>query len=85
MVRMEAIRVIERIMATPHAEEGGKRRHMTDDEDAVFLSQLDRLDLAHLKRTIDPEDLYQEAFEINPIMMTQRTDPTDDAHLLDCY
>jgi hypothetical protein len=85
---MEAIKVIERIKATTPSEvDDRKRRHMTDEdgEDAAFMKQLDGLDLAHLKRTIDPEDLYQEAFEINPTMMTQRTDPTDDAHLLDCY
>ncbi|KAI8342708.1 armadillo-type protein, partial [Chlamydoabsidia padenii] len=88
MVRLEAIKVIERILATTATttlEVDKKRPFMEDEEDVVFMKQLTELDLQHLKRTIDPEDLYQEAFEISPTMMTQRTDPTDDAHLLDCY
>lgn len=84
MVREEAIKVIERILGNPE-ENSKKRRYTEDEEDMAFMKQLDQVDLHHLKRTIDPEDLYQEAFEISPTMMTQPTDPTDDAHLLDCY
>ncbi|CAO3599582.1 unnamed protein product [Absidia cylindrospora] len=90
MVRLEAMQVIERILTTyetsPSTTTGSKRSRLDDDEkDAMFMKQLGDLDLVHIKRTTNPEDLYQEAFDINPTMMTQLTDPTDDAHLLDCY
>ncbi|ORZ07916.1 hypothetical protein BCR42DRAFT_425720 [Absidia repens] len=92
LVRLEAMQVIERILTTYETATttttttGSKRSRLDDDEkDTAFMKQLGELDLVHIKRTTNPEDLYQEAFDINPTMMTQLTDPTDDAHLLDCY
>ncbi|CAO3622099.1 unnamed protein product [Cunninghamella echinulata] len=59
-----------------------------DKRNEQFLNQLQQLDLTHIKQTIQPEHLYQEAFDISPLMMTQSIQPSnniDDPNMLDCY
>ncbi|KAI8877524.1 hypothetical protein K501DRAFT_230121 [Backusella circina FSU 941] len=92
LVRIEAVRVIENILekAGRLHEQRGKR--MVDielnDEDTAFLDLLMTVDISQVKQTLDPEHLYEEAFDINADMMTHSiipSNPEDDVNMLDCY
>ncbi|KAF7727087.1 hypothetical protein EC973_008050 [Apophysomyces ossiformis] len=93
LVRSEALRIVESILegyAQDSQFKWGKRA-LEDgiDEDTKFLETLAAIDVERLRDTVNPEHLYQEAFDINPIMMTQSIEPEDpekdDVNMLDCY
>ena len=59
-----------------------------DEQDDDFIKTLQQVNLVKQKQTLNPEHLYQEAFDINADMMTQSiipTNPDDDINMLDCY
>lgn len=90
MVRIEAVRVIESILSEYHVNEESRKRHHQeqDDFETSFLNTLRKVNMAQQKQTLDPEHLYQEAFDINADMMTHSiipTNPDDDMNMLDCY
>lgn len=78
-------------MNDKHNQKRTNENENLDEEDKrnnQFLNQLQQLDLMHIKQTIQPEYLYQEAFDISPLMMTQSIQPSndiDDPNMLDCY
>lgn len=91
-MRIEAVRVIERILSQYSTTISGstqKRPFVEQDEqDDGFIKTLQQVNLVQQKQTLDPEHLYQEAFDINADMMTQSiipTNPDDDINMLDCY
>lgn len=72
----------------PSVKEGKRSFADVDDNDQKFLQSLRELDLAKLEQTVDPEHIYQEAFDIDADMMTHSlrpTNPDDDTNMLDCY
>lgn len=91
VVRIEAYRVISTILNQyqPTMTETSKRLYEQDDQFITqFLNTLSGLDMVRLKDSLDPEHLYEEAFDINADMMTQSivpNDPDDDINMLDCY
>lgn len=93
MVRIEAVRVIERILSqySSSCTLSTTQKRPFDDKnqkDDDFIRILQTVNLAQQKQTLDPEHLYQEAFDINADMMTQSiipTNPDDDINMLDCY
>ncbi|KAL9539350.1 hypothetical protein MBANPS3_010310 [Mucor bainieri] len=92
VVRIEAVRVIERILSQygSSALTTAQKRPFDDKSQADddFIRILQTVNLAQQKQTLDPEHLYQEAFDINADMMTQSiipTNPDDDINMLDCY
>ncbi|KAI8987103.1 armadillo-type protein [Pilobolus umbonatus] len=93
LVRIEAVRVIESIlngMDISTEDSMGKKRPLDAENtfDTEFLELLRTANLENTKQTLDPEHLYEEAFEINADMMTHSiipTDPDDDINMLDCY
>jgi hypothetical protein len=89
VVRIEAVRVIEGILAEYPLPASGKRHYQDqDDFETSFLDTLRKVNMAQQKQTLDPEHLYQEAFDINAEMMTRSiipTNPDDDINMLDCY
>jgi hypothetical protein len=94
LVRIEAVRVIESILEQAGRLEinkiHGKRQadNELDDKDTAFLDLLMTVDISQVKQTLDPEHLYEEAFEINADMMTHSiipSNPEDDVNMLDCY
>lgn len=92
VVRIEAVRVIESILSryASAALSTGQKRPFDDKNpaDDDFIKTLQMVNLAQQKQTLDPEHLYQEAFDINADMMTQSiipTNPEDDINMLDCY
>ncbi|KAI7908207.1 armadillo-type protein [Cokeromyces recurvatus] len=93
IVRIEAVRIIESILATDDkpSNHSTKRKFDQvehDDFDTSFLNVLRHLNLTQQKQTLDPEHLYQEAFDINADMMIQSiipVNPDDDVNMLDCY
>ncbi|CAO0803180.1 unnamed protein product [Mucor circinelloides] len=92
VVRIEAVRVIESILSryASAALSTGQKRPFDDKDptDDDFIKTLQMVNLAQQKQTLDPEHLYQEAFDINADMMTQSiipTNPEDDINMLDCY
>ncbi|KAI7890041.1 armadillo-type protein [Mucor mucedo] len=90
VVRIEAYRVIDSILSDYPAQEKGRKRKFEhkDEFTCQFLELLNTVDRVRLKDSLDPEHLYQEAFDINADMMTQSilpTNPEDDINMLDCY
>ncbi|KAI8366071.1 uncharacterized protein BYT42DRAFT_588798 [Radiomyces spectabilis] len=92
LVRAAALQVIQDILEnTPTmSSQNVKRTIMEDDDDrdTQFLARLAAIDLDKLKQTVDPEHIYQEAFDINAHMMTKSMEPLnpeDDVNMLDCY
>lgn len=94
VVRIEAVRVIESLLNSQEDEPKlSSKRHFievdADDEfDSDLIRKLRSVNLVEKKQTLDPEHLYQEAFDISADMMTQSiipTDPEDDINMLDCY
>ncbi|CEP11303.1 hypothetical protein [Parasitella parasitica] len=91
VVRIEAVRVIERILSQYSivSTTAQKRPFVEYDEiDDELITTLQKVNLVQQKQTLDPEHLYQEAFEINADMMTQSIipeNPDDDINMLDCY
>ncbi|KAG0167660.1 hypothetical protein DFQ28_005838 [Apophysomyces sp. BC1034] len=93
LVRSEVLRIMEGILEQyPHdVQIKSGKRFLEDeiDQDTKFLEALSTIDLQKLKQTVNPEHLYQEAFDINPRMMTQSIEPNDpekdDVNMLDCY
>lgn len=92
VVRIEAYEVISSILSEYRPQEvinSNKRQLQNDDEfTTAFLDLISSVDLERLKYSLDPEHLYQEAFDINADMMTQSivpTNPDDDINDLDCY
>lgn len=88
VVRIEAYRVIDSILNEHRPEDKQKRGYPQDDFTSQFLELLNTVDMVRLKDSLDPEHLYQEAFDINADMMTQSivpTNPDDDINMLDCY
>lgn len=85
------MRVIENILSeygTTTAEPGKRHYHDQDDFETRFLDTLRNVNITQQKQTLDPEHLYQEAFDINADMMTSSIipkNPDDDMNMLDCY
>lgn len=92
VVRIEAYKVITSILSEYRPQEviNSNKRQLQDEDDftTAFLDSVSSVDLERLKYSLDPEHLYQEAFDINADMMTQSivpTNPDDDMNTLDCY
>lgn len=91
LVRIEAVRVIESILGDSSSDDHSSKKRPLNDEgtfDAEFLNLLRTANLEQIKQTLDPEHLYEEAFEINADMMTHSiipSNPDDDVNMLDCY
>lgn len=94
VVRIEAYRVISGILAEHTTIEavagGGEKKRQLEEQDEFsieFINKLQSVDMDRLKESLDPEHLYQEAFDINADMMIQSivpTNPEDDMNNLDC-
>jgi hypothetical protein len=93
VVRIEAYRVISNILSqypSTDTQTAAGKRHLEEEEDEFatkFIDALRGIDMNRLKESLDPEHLYQEAFEINADMMTQSIlpkNPEDDINMLDC-
>lgn len=96
VVRIEAVRVIESILKCQeekYSTNSNSKRQFTeveaeDEFESNLLKKLMSVNLYEKKQTLDPEHLYQEAFDINADMMTHSiipTNPEDDINMLDCY
>lgn len=90
VVRIEAYRVIDSIISEYSTKKDEKKRRYDEQNEftSQFLGLLYTVDMIRLKDSLDPEHLYQEAFDINADMMTQSivpTNPDDDVNMLDCY
>jgi hypothetical protein len=92
VVRIEAYRIIIDVLSEfrPQEIKAVNKRQLHDEDDftTCFLDLISTVDLERLKYSLDPEHLYEEAFDINADMMTQSivpTNPDDDMNMLDCY
>ncbi|KAG1350294.1 hypothetical protein G6F62_003322 [Rhizopus arrhizus] len=79
LVRMEAVRIISSLMKKVERQE--RKRGLEDEFVQEFLNKLSKVNIEQQKQTLDPEHLYEEAFDVNVDMMTNHK--MDDV-LLDC-
>ncbi|ORZ00261.1 armadillo-type protein [Syncephalastrum racemosum] len=80
LVRAEAYAILQRILSSKVSEVRQRKSthkrqvEIMDEGDEDFLNRLDLVDMAALRRNIDPEHLYQEALDIDVREMTHSTE-----------
>lgn len=77
---MEAVRIISDLMKKEERREE-RKRGLEDEFVEEFVNKLSRVNIEQQKQTLEPEHLYEEAFDVNVDMMTNHK--MDDV-LLDC-
>lgn len=77
---MEAVRIISDLMKKEERREE-RKRGLEDEFVEEFVNKLSRVNIEQQKQTLEPEHLYEEAFDVNVDMMTNQK--MDDV-VLDC-
>lgn len=77
---MEAVRIISDLMKKEERREE-RKRGLEDEFVEEFVNKLSKVNIEQQKQTLEPEHLYEEAFDVNVDMMTNQK--MDDV-VLDC-
>lgn len=76
MVRSESVRIIFDILETKSKE----NNRFEDEFDEEFITKITQVNIQQQKQTLDPEHIYEEAFDINVDMMIHH----QKENILDC-